>query len=112
MSAERSQVGEIELLVHEWAAELGRPREKECLCCSLVRQLDDFPCDGTHRHVLRDRDAKVPRATAIRERLRRMGAGECDRDVLRNGYQLHARSKRETWRSLMMSCYAPRRVSM
>jgi hypothetical protein len=54
----------------------------------------------------------VPRATAIRERLRRMGAGECDRDVLRNGYQLHARSKRETWRSLMMSCYAPRRVSM
>jgi hypothetical protein len=112
MSAERSQVDEIELFVHEWAAELGRPREKECLCCYLVRQLDDFPCDGTHRHVLRYRDAKVPRATKILERLRRMGAGDCDCDVLRNGYQLRCTSKQITFVVLGFPCAASARGSM
>ncbi len=77
-----------------------------------MRQLDDFPCDGTHRHVLRYRDAKVPRATAILQRVSRMGAGCCDCDVLRNGYRLRCESKRETWMVLMLSCFARSRASM
>jgi Protein of unknown function (DUF2695) len=66
-------------------AEPTRPRESECLCCYVTRQLDEFPCDGSLRHALRYRDVVAPLAKDLAKRLGRMG-GYCDCEVLMNGY--------------------------
>jgi len=71
-------IDEAESLVRRLATELTRAREGECLCCYVARQLDDYPCDGTHRHAFRFRDVSAPRATALHERLSRLGACCCD----------------------------------
>lgn len=52
--------------------------------------LDEFSCDGTHRHAFRYRDGTAPRATALRERLRRIGACCCDCEMFLNAYVLRA----------------------
>jgi hypothetical protein len=80
-------IGEAEGLVRQLATELTRVRAGECLCCYVARQLDDYPCDGTHRHALRFRDTSAPRATALRERLSRLGACCCDCELFMNGYE-------------------------
>lgn len=83
-------IDEAEGLVRELAAELTRVREGECLCCYVARQLDQYPCDGTHRNAVRYRDASAPRATALYGRLSRLGACCCDCELFLNGYEPHA----------------------
>jgi hypothetical protein len=84
-------VDQAEELVRGLAAELTRVRADECLCCYVARQLDDFPCDGTHRHVLRFQADAAPRATALLQRLGRVGACCCDCELFLNGYELDRR---------------------
>lgn len=79
-------INEAEGLIHRLADLLTRPRARECLACYVARMLEEFSCDGTQRHALRYRDAMAPRATALRERLGRMG-GWCDCEILLNAYQ-------------------------
>ena len=84
-------INEAETLVRQLAAELAQVRKGECLCCYVARQLDEFPCDGTHRYALHFRDSMAPRATALRERLGRLGACCCDCEVFTNAYEPHPR---------------------
>ena len=91
MSVPSPIISEAERLVHQLADELTRPREDECLCCYVARQLDEYPCDNTHRHAFRYRDVRAPRATALTQRLRDVGACCCDCELFMNGYVLHAR---------------------
>ena len=72
------------------AAELTRVRVGECLCCYVARQLEQFHCDCTLRHALRYRDSAAPRATALKDRLGRVG-GFCDCEIFLNGYEPHPR---------------------
>ncbi|WP_375502542.1 DUF2695 domain-containing protein [uncultured Jatrophihabitans sp.] len=82
-----SIIDQAEALVRQLAAELTAVYEGECLCCYVWRQLDEYPCDGTHRHAIRFRDAAAPRATALRVRLSRVGACCCDCELFMSGYQ-------------------------
>jgi hypothetical protein len=82
-------IDEAETHVRVLAAELTRVREGECLCCYVARQLDEHGCDGRHGHSVRYRDAVAPRATALLERLSRLGACCCDCELFMNGYQPH-----------------------
>jgi hypothetical protein len=82
---------EAEGLVRELATALTRIRPGECLCCYVGRQLDQFPCDGTHRLSSRFRDATAPRATAMADRLARVGACCCDCELFLNAYEPHQR---------------------
>ncbi|HEV7203462.1 MAG TPA: DUF2695 domain-containing protein [Jatrophihabitans sp.] len=84
-------IEEAERLVRRLAADLTRIRDGECLCCYVARQLEEYPCDNTHRHSLRYRDAVAPRATALLDLLGRMGACCCDCEVLMNAYEPHRR---------------------
>jgi hypothetical protein len=84
-------IDDAEGLVCQLATVLTRVREGECLCCYVSRQLDEYPCDGTHRHALRYRDTSAPRATALKERLSRLGACCCDCELFMNGYEPHPR---------------------
>jgi Protein of unknown function (DUF2695) len=79
-------IDQAEGLVRELASELTCVREGECLCCYVWRQLGQFPCNGTHRHAIRFRDAAAPRATALRNQLSRLGACCCDCELFMNGY--------------------------
>jgi hypothetical protein len=69
-------------------AELSRritdPGKRECLRCYLVRMLDDFGCDNTHRWTARWRDLRAPRATALLHRLAWRGGACCDCEVIFN----------------------------
>jgi hypothetical protein len=80
-------VSEAETFLRSWAAEATMLKENECLCCYVARMLDEFPCDGTLRHAKHYRDQRAPRATALAERLGRVG-GYCDCEIFLNGYQL------------------------
>ena len=90
MSIDASIVDEAETLVRQLAEHFTQARGDECLCCYVWRMLDDFPCDGSHRHAYRYRDLRAPRATALRERLSRVGACCCDCEIFMNGYTLRA----------------------
>jgi hypothetical protein len=81
-------VDELEAFLRLRADELTLPYESECLCCFVARQLDEFGCTGSHRHAVRYRDVMAPRATALVERLRRVGACCCDCELFLNGYEL------------------------
>jgi hypothetical protein len=91
MTTNSTIIDEAESLVRQLATELTHVRERECLCCYVARQLADYPCDNTHRHCLRYRDARAPRATALRDRLSRVGACCCDCELFLNGYTPHPR---------------------
>jgi hypothetical protein len=69
------------------AKELTQPRDNECLCFYVARQVDEFSCDGSLRHALHYRDVRAPRFTGLAGRLGRMG-GYCDCEILMNGYEL------------------------
>jgi hypothetical protein len=84
-------IDEAETLVRELATALTCVHEGECLCCYVARQLTYSHCDQTHRHALRYRDAAAPRATALRERLSRVGACCCDCELFLNGYEPNPR---------------------
>lgn len=90
MSIDASIVDEVETFVRQLAEQVTAPAESECLCCYVWRMLGDFPCDGSHRHAFRYRDARAPRATALAERLSRVGACCCDCEIFMNGYTLRA----------------------
>ena len=59
------------------------PGPRECLRCFLLRMIDEFGCDGTHRWTERWRAERAPRARALRRRLGQLG-GCCDCEVLLN----------------------------
>jgi hypothetical protein len=63
---------------------LTEPGQRECLRCYLIRMLNEFGCDNTHRWTRRWRDARAPRASALVERLQRRGACCCDCEVIFN----------------------------
>jgi hypothetical protein len=86
-------VDEAEGYLRQLAAALARPRENECLCCYVARMLDEFDCDGSHRHALCYRDARAPRATALITRLGQIGACCCDCELFLNGYELRSSSQ-------------------
>jgi hypothetical protein len=90
MTSDSSIVAEAEAFLRACSKQLTDPYEHECLCCYVARMLGEFPCDGTHRHALRFRDARAPRATALRDRLSRVGACCCDCELFLNGYRLPA----------------------
>ena len=85
-----SIIVEAENYLRDLAVELTTPGRGECLCCYVLRMLDEFRCDGTHRHSLRYRDVVAPRATNLRGRLGRMGACCCDCEILANAYEPRA----------------------
>lgn len=72
---------EAELLV--LSRVLTEPAERECLRCFVLRMINEFGCDGSHRWVTRWRDLRAPRATGLLRRLADLG-GCCDCEVLLN----------------------------
>lgn len=110
MTSNTSIVDEAEHFIRARADELTRPHDKECLCCYLARMLDQFPCDGSHRHALRFRDLTAPRATALLERLSRVGGCCCDCEVFLNGYQPRSWSPDEA--AALPPCAGVRRGSV
>src|SRR3954463_9858356 len=92
MTSTPTIVNEVESYLRNWVAEVSKLRDKECLCCYVARLLDEFPCDGSHRHAIRYRDAMAPHATALTKRLRDVGACCCDCELFLNGYQLQPSS--------------------
>jgi hypothetical protein len=63
---------------------LTEPAPRECLRCYLIRMLNEFGCDNTHRWTRRWRDTRAPRAHGLVERLQRRGACCCDCEVIFN----------------------------
>jgi Protein of unknown function (DUF2695) len=63
---------------------LTEPAERECLRCFLLRMLNEFGCDGTHRWTIRWRDLRAPRARGLLRRLADKGGCCCDCEVLLN----------------------------
>jgi len=75
---------QAERLLRRSADALTTPRAGECLCCFVVRMLDDYGCDCTLRFAKRYRDLAAPRASALERRLGQMG-GFCDCEIFLNG---------------------------
>ncbi len=63
---------------------LTEPGQRECLRCYLLRMLNEFGCNNTHRWTLHWRDARAPQAHALIERLQRRGPCCCDCEVIFN----------------------------
>src|SRR3954464_4789015 len=87
MTSDSWIAAEAEGFVRGLANELTRPHDHECLCCYVARMLDQFPCDGSHRHALRFRDLTAPRATALLDRLSQVGGCCCGCELFLNGYR-------------------------
>jgi hypothetical protein len=90
----------VERALRDLAEELLWPREGECLCCYVARNLDDHSCDHSHRHALRYRDTTAPQATALVARLRSMEAC-CDCEIFLNAYQLRPPPREEVLRDIL-----------
>jgi hypothetical protein len=80
-----SAADEAEREIAELARRITDPGPRECLRCYLIRMLDAFGCDNTHRWTTKWRDMRAPRATALLERLASCG-GCCDCEVIFNVY--------------------------
>lgn len=78
---------EVERQLRLVAHRMTEPTTGECLACFVARMLREFGCDNTLRFATRYRDLRSPRATALADRLGRLG-GYCDCEVFLNGYQL------------------------
>ena len=63
---------------------LTEPGERECLRCYLLRMMDQFGCDGTHRWTIRWRDRRAPKSRGLLRRLGRQGGCCCDCEVILN----------------------------
>ncbi len=61
------------------------PGPRECVVCFVERMTRAYGCGNWLTWALRWRDERAPRATALAERLGRMG-GYCDCEVLMNAY--------------------------
>jgi hypothetical protein len=79
-----SSVSEAEEHVHLLPADLIAIRDSECLLCYVWRMLA-HGCTGL-RWAKHYRDIRAPRATAMEERLARVG-GFCDCEIFLNGYE-------------------------
>jgi hypothetical protein len=110
MSSTRTIADEAEAFVRRTQAEITKPREGECLCCYVIRLLDEFPCDNQLRHALHYRDVVAPRATGLAARLGRIG-GYCDCEVFMNGYELRGEDPEAPCEVLPM-CAGVRRGSV
>ncbi len=73
---------------------LTEPGERECLRCYLLRMIEQFGCDNTHRWTKRWRDLRSPRARGLIRRLVRQGACCCDCEVILNVYPYYPDSGR------------------
>ena len=62
---------------------LTEPGERECLRCFLLRMINEFGCDGTHRWAIRWRDVgrREPRGLLASSAGR---GGCCDCEILMN----------------------------
>jgi hypothetical protein len=80
-----SIVDKVEAEVTWLSRRLTEPGERECLRCFLLRMIDEFGCDGTHRWTERWRAERAPRARGLVRRLSQMG-GCCDCEVVLNVY--------------------------
>ena len=76
----------VEAELAEMSSRLTEPGERECLRCFLLRMLEQFGCDGTHRWTVRWRDLRSPGAKGLIRRLERQGACCCDCEVILNVY--------------------------
>ncbi|MHA3683739.1 DUF2695 domain-containing protein [Leucobacter sp. HY1910] len=77
-----------EQIVQDTALALLLPQAGECLACYVLRQANSFGCNHTHRFARTFRDLTAPRATALGERLARMGACHCDCEIFTKVYGL------------------------
>jgi hypothetical protein len=73
----------VEAELAELSRRLTQPGQRECLRCFLLRMVNEFGCDGTHRWTIRWRDVRAPRARQLLRRLERLG-GFCDCEVIFN----------------------------
>jgi hypothetical protein len=73
--------GEVEAEVAWLSRRLTEPHEYECLRCFLLRMINEFGCDGTHRWTIRWRDLRAPLASSLLGKLEELG-GCCDCEVL------------------------------
>jgi hypothetical protein len=74
---------EVEAEVAWLSRRLTEPHERECLRCFLLRMINEFGCDGTHRWAGHWQEERAPRATKLLRRLAQLG-GCCDCEVLLN----------------------------
>jgi hypothetical protein len=81
----QSIVDKVEAEVTWLSRRLTEPGERECLRCFLLRMIDEFGCDGTHRWTERWRAERAPRARGLLRRLAQLG-GCCDCEVVMNVY--------------------------
>lgn len=72
--------------IAELARRITDPGPRECLRCYLIRMLDAFGCDNTHRWTTKWRDMRAPRATALIDRLAWRGGCCCDCEIIFNVY--------------------------
>ena len=79
----QSIVDKVEAEVTWLSRRLTEPGERECLRCFLLRMIDEFGCDGTHRWTERWRAERAPRARGLLRRLAQLG-GCCDCEVVMN----------------------------
>ncbi|WP_210605197.1 DUF2695 domain-containing protein [Brevibacterium oceani] len=79
---------DVRTIIDSASAAILAPRPGECLVCYVNRQLSEFGCNGTHRFAESFRDRTAPRATAMLERLSRMGACCCDCEMFLNAFVL------------------------
>lgn len=112
METESLVIDDTEIFVGELTEEAREPFAGECLCCYVARMLEQFSCDGSHRHSLRYRDLVAPRATSFRKTLSQMGACCCDCEVLLNAYQLRSYSDDDDPDPLPPPCECVRRGSL
>jgi hypothetical protein len=77
----------------EMSQRLTEPGKRECLRCYLVRMVNAFGCDNTHRWTAHWRDLRAPRAAALLDRLADLG-GFCDCEVLFNVYPSYPETDR------------------
>jgi hypothetical protein len=73
-------VEEAEATVQRLSRQLTEPGERECLRCFLLRMINEFGCDSTHRWALRWQAEQAPRARGLVRRLEQLG-GSCDCQV-------------------------------
>src|ERR1044072_927533 len=102
--SERSVADEAELYLRMLADPDCEPGMYECLACFVSRRVDAVGCDSTRRWAQWFRDVKSPTATALEERLIRIGVF-CDCELTKNGYRMNRQLRSEKrpvgkeWRS-------------
>jgi len=81
-----SLVDAVEGQLADLSFRLTEPGQRECLRCYLLRMIEQFGCDGTHRWTTWWRDLRAPAARGLIRRLERQGACCCDCEVILNVY--------------------------